>query len=158
MFFSFVPAAGRCIQICWRSSSFFYGMAQVFHWMSVDVHSTSNILGWYIMLGDHSLHFHIALCGSSICEFNWIKTSSEHTQNIHAQTHCIRVRRDRGRRPVPWYRVAGLSDTMVRSWPAARLRRAEQWSCSPDGEAEGTLSWSVSLAELQRLLWAQTLS
>lgn len=59
---------------------------------------------------------------------------------------------------LPWCHVAGLSDTMVRSCPAARPERAEQWSRSADGAAEGTTSRSVSLAELYGLLRPQTLS
>lgn len=47
---------------------------------------------------------------------------------------------------------------MVRSCPAARPERAEQWSRSADGAAEGTTSRSVSLAELLGLLRPQTLS
>lgn len=81
-----------------------------------------------------------------------------HTQP-HAHIHSASVlHRDGGRRLLPWYQVAGLSDTMVRSCPAARPERAEQWSRSADGAAEGTTSRSVSLAELHRLLWPQTLS
>jgi len=50
---------------------------------------------------------------------------------------------------LPWYQVAGLSDTMVRSCHGARPERAEQWSRSADGAAEGTTSRSVSLAVLR---------
>ncbi len=46
---------------------------------------------------------------------------------------------------------------MVKSCPAARPERAEQWSRSADGAAEGTASRSVSLAELLGLLRPQTL-
>lgn len=65
---------------------------------------------------------------------------------------------DVGRRLLLWYQVAGLSDTMLRSCPGARPERAEQWSRSADGAAEGTASRSVSLAELRTLLRPQTFS
>lgn len=74
------------------------------------------------------------------------------------KTHAAVFYRDRGRRLLPWYQVAGLSDTMVRSCPAAWPERAEQWSRSADGAAESTTNRSVSLAELHRLLQPRTLS
>lgn len=51
---------------------------------------------------------------------------------------------------LPRYRVAGLSDTMVRSCRGVQRERAEQWSRSADGAAEGTLSRPVSRAEQRR--------
>lgn len=82
-----------------------------------------------------------------------------HNAHTHTRAHAASVfHRDGGRRLLPWYQVAGLSDTMVRSCPAARPERAEQWSRSADGAAEGTTGQSVSLAELAGLLRPQTLS
>lgn len=92
-----------------------------------------------------------------MCKFN-LQTHKHVDTHMHIYMLHQCSTGDRGRRLLPWYQVAGLSDTMVRSCPAARPERAEQWSRSADGAAEGTTRRSVSLAELHGLLQPQTLS
>ena len=112
-------------------------------------------------------HFKLEPQTIPVC-VNSIKTECTHTcTHTHTHTHTPTCTYsihspsvflgDGGRRLLPRYQVAGLSDTMVRSCPAARPERAEQWSRSADGAAEGTTGQSVSLAELAGLLRPQTL-